>query len=68
MRHTLDLGCSLHQLETPVLKQRATPFYRDLPMSEYQYIHFLTCDRPLDGKQLAYMETQSAPVGTAAWD
>jgi len=37
-------------------------------MSEYQYIHFLTCDRPLDGKQLAYMETQSAPVGTAAWD
>jgi len=41
---------------------------KDLPMSEYQYIHFVACDRPLDDKQLAYMEEQSTRADISRWE
>ena len=33
-------------------------------MSEYQFVHFIAIDRPLDDEQLAFMQQQStrAPV------
>ncbi len=37
-------------------------------MSEYQYVHFLALDRPLDEKQLAYMETQSSRAEVTKWE
>ena len=33
-------------------------------MSEYQYIHFMALDKPLNDKQLEYMERQSSPGAT----
>ena len=37
-------------------------------MSEYQYIHFLAVDRPLDDKQLAFMERQSTRAEITRWE
>lgn len=36
-------------------------------MSEYQYLHFAAVDRPLDDKQLAYMEKQSTRADISQW-
>ena len=36
-------------------------------MSEYQYVHFMALDRPLDDKQLEYMETQSTRADITKW-
>jgi hypothetical protein len=36
-------------------------------MSEYQFIHFLAIDRPLDDKQLAFMEEQSTRAEITKW-
>lgn len=37
-------------------------------MSEYQFIHFLAIDRPLDDKQLAFMERQSTRADITRWE
>lgn len=37
-------------------------------MSEYQYIHFMALDRPLDDKQLKYMRTQSTRADITQWE
>ena len=37
-------------------------------MSEYQSLHFLAVDRPLDDKQLAYMEKQSSRAEVSRWE
>lgn len=37
-------------------------------MSEYQYVHFMALDRPLDDKQLKYMETQSTRAEISKWE
>lgn len=37
-------------------------------MSEYQYVHFIALDKPLDEKQLEYMETQSSRAEITKWD
>lgn len=37
-------------------------------MSEYQYVHFLALDRPLDDDQLAYMRTQSTRAEISRWE
>lgn len=37
-------------------------------MSEYQFIHFLAIDRPLDDKQLAFMEQQSTRAEISRWE
>jgi hypothetical protein len=37
-------------------------------MSEYQFVHFLAVDRPLDDKQLAYMERQSSRAEITKWE
>jgi len=37
-------------------------------MSEYQYVHFIACDKPLDEKQLAYMQKQSSRAEITRWD
>ncbi len=37
-------------------------------MSEYQYIHFIALDRPLDEKQLEYMQTQSSRAEITKWE
>ena len=37
-------------------------------MSEYQSLHFLAVDRPLDDKQLAYMEKQSSHAEVSRWE
>jgi len=36
-------------------------------MSEYQFIHFLAIDRPLDEKQLAFMRRQSSRAEVSRW-
>lgn len=36
-------------------------------MSEYQYLYFAAIDRPLDDKQLAYMERQSTRAEISRW-
>ncbi|TWT74819.1 hypothetical protein [Allorhodopirellula solitaria] len=36
-------------------------------MSEFQTIHFAAIDKPLDGKQLAYMEQQSSRADVSRW-
>lgn len=36
-------------------------------MSEYQYVEFIALDRPLDEKQLDYMETQSSRAEITKW-
>ena len=37
-------------------------------MSEHQYVHFIALDKPLDEKQLEYMETQSSRAEITKWD
>ncbi len=37
-------------------------------MSEYQYVHFIALDKPLDQKQLEYMEAQSSRAEITKWD
>lgn len=37
-------------------------------MSEYQYIHFLAIDRPLDDRQLEYMQQQSTRAEITRWE
>lgn len=37
-------------------------------MSEYQFIHFLAIDRPLDDKQLAFMRRQSTRAEITPWE
>ena len=37
-------------------------------MSEYQYVHFLALDRPLDDKQLEFMERQSSRAEITKWE
>jgi len=37
-------------------------------MSEYQFIHFLAIDRPLDDEQLAFMEKQSSRAEITPWE
>lgn len=37
-------------------------------MSEYQYLHFAAVDKPLDDKQLAYMEKQSTRADISRWE
>jgi len=37
-------------------------------MSEYQFVHFLAIDRPLDDKQLAFMERQSTRAEITRWE
>lgn len=37
-------------------------------MSEYQFVHFLAVDRPLDEKQLAYMQRQSTRAEITPWE
>ena len=37
-------------------------------MSEYQYIHFLAIDRPLDDRQLEYMKQQSTRAEITRWE
>ena len=37
-------------------------------MSEYQYVHFLALDRPLDNKQLEFMERQSSRAEITKWE
>jgi len=37
-------------------------------MSEYQYVHFLAIDRPLDDRQLEYMEQQSTRAEITRWE
>jgi hypothetical protein len=36
-------------------------------MSEYQFVHFLAIDRPLDEKQLEFMERQSSRAEITQW-
>ncbi len=37
-------------------------------MSEYQFVHFLAIDSPLDDKQLAYMRRQSSRAEISQWE
>lgn len=37
-------------------------------MSEYQFVHFLAVDRPLDDEQLEYMESQSSRANVSRWE
>lgn len=37
-------------------------------MSEYQFVHFLAIDRPLDDRQLAFMEKQSTRAEITRWE
>src|SRR5438874_1180233 len=37
-------------------------------MSEYQFVHFLAIDRPLDEKQLGYMGRQSSRAEISRWE
>lgn len=37
-------------------------------MSEYQYVHFMALDRPLDERQLKYMRTQSTRAEVTKWE
>ena len=37
-------------------------------MSEYQYLHFVACDRPLDDAALEYMENQSTRADISRWE
>jgi hypothetical protein len=37
-------------------------------MSEYQYVHFLAVDQPLDDEQLEFMETQSSRAEVSKWE
>ncbi len=37
-------------------------------MSEYQFIHFLAIDRPLDDKELAFMQRQSTRAEITRWE
>ena len=37
-------------------------------MSEYQYIQFMALDKPLDDKQLEYMESQSSRAEITRWE
>jgi hypothetical protein len=37
-------------------------------MSEYQFIHFLAIDKPLDDKQLAFMQRQSTRAEITEWE
>lgn len=37
-------------------------------MSEYQFVHFLTLDRPLDDKQLEFMQRQSSRAEVTKWE
>jgi len=37
-------------------------------MSEYQFIHFLAMDRPLDDRQLEFMERQSSRAEVTRWE
>jgi hypothetical protein len=37
-------------------------------MSEYQYVHFLAIDRPLDDKQLTFMRKQSSRAEVTRWE
>ena len=37
-------------------------------MSEYQTLHFAAVDRPLDDKQLAYMEDRSSHAEVSRWE
>lgn len=37
-------------------------------MSEYQYIHFMALDKPLNEKQLDYMERQSSRAEITPWE
>lgn len=37
-------------------------------MSEYQFVHFLAIDRPLDDRQLAYMRKQSTRAEITRWE
>lgn len=37
-------------------------------MSEYQYVHFIACDKPLDEKQIAFMRKQSSRAEITRWD
>lgn len=37
-------------------------------MSEYQYIHFMACDRPLDDAALKYMRMQSTRADISQWE
>lgn len=36
-------------------------------MSEYQYVHFMAIDRPLDDKQLEFMQRQSSRAEITRW-
>ena len=36
-------------------------------MSEYQFIHFMAIDRPLDDKQLDFMGRQSSRAEITQW-
>ncbi len=37
-------------------------------MSEYQYLHFLAIDRPLDDEQLEFMRRQSTRAEVSQWE
>lgn len=37
-------------------------------MSEYQFVHFLALDRPLDAQQLEFMERQSSRAEISQWE
>lgn len=37
-------------------------------MSEYQYVHFMALDRPLDDRQLEFMRRQSSRAEVTRWD
>ena len=37
-------------------------------MSEYQFIHFLACDRPLDDGAFEFMERQSTRADISRWE
>lgn len=37
-------------------------------MSEYQFVHFLALDRPLDAQQLEFMERQSSRAEVSQWE
>ncbi len=37
-------------------------------VSEYQFVHFLAMDRPLDDKPLAFMKRQSTCADVTRWE
>ncbi len=37
-------------------------------MSEYQYVHFLAVDRPLDDEPLEFMRRQSIRADISRWE